>query len=229
MPCHFHLQNVARLLPVCISNAGFFGSPGYRSNLLLCRPLTFTLPNPAPSSLAARLIRLKLEHESLLPKLLPRLRVKPSPECGWACADPRSPPYPHLHSDLATSLGHWKSPSAFPLPGCGTGSASSRRWVLFPPHSFPLALTSPLQRGLPSLSLHRSHFPPYSPSSAVPFRTLTAHSHKSDNCILFIPAPPARLQIPREQGPWPFIHQWDCSASSTSAQKYLLIKSRVWA
>lgn len=174
MPCHFYLQNVARLLPVCISNAGFFGSPGYHSNLLLCRPLTFTLPNPAPSSLAARLIRLKLEHESLLPKLLPRLRVKPSPECGWACADPRSPPYPHLHSDLATSLGHWKSPSAFPLPGCGTGSASSRRWVLFPPHSFPLALTSPLQRGLPSLSLRRSHFPPYSPSSAVPFRTLTA-------------------------------------------------------
>lgn len=159
MPCHFYFQNIARTLPVFISIASFFGFPGYCSNFLTCRPLTFTLPNSAPSSLAAQLISLKLEHASPLPKLLPRLGVKPSPECGRTALTRALlliliSTLPPMASNLAASLGPWKSPSAFPLPGCSTGSASSRSWVLFSSHSFPSASTSPLQRGVPSLSLH---------------------------------------------------------------------------
>lgn len=162
-----------------ISIANSLALLGCCNNLLLVSLLSL-LPTSNPSLLAAQVIYLKLEHESLLPKILPRLRRKPVPYCGRDWADLCLPVHLHfvpltitycpptslvfLHFLEVTK----RSPSA--------GSASCPF-----PHSSPLSSTSPPQRGLPSLYLSRSPFPPRSPSlhPAVSFITLTIYAVKN--------------------------------------------------
>lgn len=77
-----------------ISIANSLALLGCCNNLLLVSLLSL-LPTSNPSLLAAQVIYLKLEHESLLPKILPRLRRKPVPYCGRDWADLCLPV--HLH------------------------------------------------------------------------------------------------------------------------------------